>query len=346
MDAFGGANLPFLQHSRPLYQKNVPYYTTCCSFVPSKQKNQIMPIFNWNAIIPNIPANWRQTEGKGVRIAFLDSGANLSAPALKHLDQPGHKFNVAQPGFNVQQAISSGGNDDVTDQLSFGEYHGTACLSALAGKPENDTTGIKGVAPQAEVFIFRIMDAGAMYRKGYILDAIEIALSKNVDIIVCSVLPSFNGTYTDGRRDVLYSKIKQSNVALVTTVTNTTLLSDLTTMRFPSNHPVSIVGGVAQMPILSPKPDASVLLKDISFITSPVKVTSLKNQASDAYPSGPCSSSLATAALAGVIALGMSQLQQRPERSVLISALQTALGCPYDPTAMMNQTTPGFYSKA
>ena len=304
-----------------------------------------MPFFNWNANIPNLPDNWRQTEGRGIKIAFLDSGANFDTPALSHLKLPGHQFNVTQAGFNVKEAIISGGNDDVSDQPSFGEFHGTACLCALAGKPETPTTGIKGVAPQAEIYVFRIMDTAAMYRKGYVLDAIEIALSKKVDIIVCSVLPSFNGTYTDGRRDELFAQLQITNTALVTTVTNTALLTDLTTMRFPSNHPLSIVGGVAQVPVLTPKPDPNTLFKDIEFLTSTVKVSSLKYNAPEPYIMVPCSSSLATAAIAGVIALAMSQLQERPDRDTLLTALKAAFNCAYDPIAMMSQTSPGFFSK-
>jgi hypothetical protein len=305
-----------------------------------------MAIFNWNTIIPNIPDTWRQTEGKGIRIAFLDSGANLDTPTLKHLKLPGHQFNVTLPDFDIQKSISSGGNDNVTDQQSFGIFHGTSCLSVLAGKPENATTGIKGVAPQAEIFVFRIMESDITFSKGHILDAIEIALSKNVDIIVCSVLPSFEGSYTDGRRDDLYAKIKEKNIALVTTVTNTTRLNVLTNMLFPSNHPLSIVGGVAQVPILAPKPDVNILFHDISFLTSPVTVGGLKDKDANPYQMMPCSSSQATAALAGIIALAMSQMQQRPERSDLIAALKTAFHSTYDPTAMMTQKTPGYFSKA
>lgn len=304
-----------------------------------------MPLFDWNTAIPNIPDSWRQTEGQNVKIAILDSGFNLNEPLFSHLSQTGHKYNVTLPGFSIPAAISSGGNDDVTDQASFGVMHGTSCLSVLAGMPEAAGTGIKGVAPKAEIFYFKVMDSGARYRKGFILDAIEIALSKNVDIIVTSILPSFNGTYTDGRRDQLFARLQSQNVALITTVLNTTNLSSLTNLSFPSDHAYSIVGGVAQIPILTPKPSASVLFDKISFLTSPVKVASFNPQAQDRYPLMNCSSSLATTALAGVVALCMSQKGSRPDRNALIAALKTAFNLPYDPNQMMTQSSPGYFSK-
>lgn len=304
-----------------------------------------MPLFNWNTAIPNIPDSWRQTEGQNVKIAILDSGFNLNESLFAHLVKPGHQFNVTLPGFSIPEAISSGGNDDVTDQASFGVLHGTATLSVLAGMPESATTGVKGVAPKAEIFFFKVMDTAAKYKKGYLLDAIEIALSKSVDIIVTSVLPSFTGSYTDGRRDQLFARMQAQNVALITAVLNTTNLTSLTTLSFPSDQPYSIVGGVAQIPILAPKPSASVLFDKISFLTSPVKVASFNPQGQDHYPLMNCSSSVATTALAGVAALMMSQKGSRPDRDDLLAALKTAFNADYDPLLMMGQTAPGFFSK-
>lgn len=304
-----------------------------------------MPLFDWNSTIPNIPQNWRQTEGQNIKIAILDSGFNLNEPIFAHLAKSGHQFNVTLPGFSVPAAISSGGNDDVTDQASFGVLHGTSCLSVLAGLPESPGTGMKGVAPKAEIFFFKIMDTSAKYKKGYLLDAIEIALSKSVDIIVTSILPSFNGTYTDGRRDQLFSRLQAQNVALVTSVLNTTNLSSLTSLSFPSDHPHSVVGGVAQVPILTPRPSATVLFDKISFLTSPVKVASFNPQAQERYPLMNCSSSMATTALAGVVALCMSQRGSRPDRNALIAALKTAFNASYDPGQMIAQSVPGYFSK-
>jgi hypothetical protein len=60
---------------------------------------------------------------------------------------------VARPDYKLSTALAAGGgNDSVLDQASFGEMHGTACLSVLAGKPESSTNGIKGVAPNAEIY--------------------------------------------------------------------------------------------------------------------------------------------------------------------------------------------------
>jgi hypothetical protein len=305
-----------------------------------------MALFDWNQAIPNIPNEWRSTEGKGIKIAILDSGANLINPTLQHLDQPGHKFNVARPDYNLSTALAAGGgNDSVLDQASFGEMHGTACLSVLAGKPESSSNGIKGVAPQAEIYIIKIMDSAAMYRKGFILDAIELALKLKVDVITCAVLPSFSGTYTEGRKDVIFNQLRNSNTALVTTLINTTLTDTLVRLRFPSDQPESIVTGVAQVPVLNSNPSADLLFDKISFLTPPVRTGSYRVMAAEPYPLTTLSSSVTTTALAGVIALAMSHLQRRPNRDELIALLTDAFGQSFNTAQMIQQTAPAFYHK-
>ena len=305
-----------------------------------------MAYFDWNKAITNIPDDWRANEGKGIKIALLDSGANLTNPTLKHLDLPGHKFFVARPDYSLSAALAQGGgNDTVTDQLSFGEMHGTACLSVLAGKPETTSNGIKGVVPQAEIFIIKIMDSGAMYRKGAVLDAIELALKLNVDVISCAVLPSFNGTYTDGRRDIIFNALRASNTALITTLENTTVATVLTKLRFPSDQPESIPTGVAQIPILNAKPSADMLFDRIGFLMPPVKIGSYRFMSAENYPITTISSSLTTTALAGVVALAFAQAQRRIPKAELLSLLQTTLNQPYDALSMLQQTAPAYYHK-
>lgn len=305
-----------------------------------------MAFFDWNSAIPGLPDGWRKTEGKTIKIAILDSGANLNNSTLQHLDQPGHKFNVARPDYSLASALlPDGGNDNVADQASFGEMHGTACLSVLAGKPANDLAGVKGVAPQAEIFVIKIMESSAMYRKGYILDAIELALKKNVDIITCSVLPSFNGSYTDGRRDIIFKKLRDTNTLLVTSLVNTTMLDVLTGLRFPSDQPESIVAGVAQVPILTAAPPASELYKSIDFLMPAVKTGSLRLMSNDHFPLTTCSSSLATSAMAGVLALMLSFHQRRLSTAEAITMLNAQLKQPYNPAEMLTTTAPAYFHK-
>ncbi len=302
-----------------------------------------MAFFDWNTAITNIPDAWRANEGKGIKIAIIDSGANLNNPTLQHLDVAGHKFFVARPDYSLSAALAGGGNDNITDQLSFGEMHGTACLSVLAGKPESPGNGVKGVAPQAEVFIIKIMDTSAMYRKGFVLDAIELAVKLNADIITCAILPSFNGSFTDGRRDQVFGALRSSGALLVTTLENTTLATVLTKPKFPSDQPESLVTGVAQLPILNGNNSTDMLFEKIAFLVPPVKVGSYRFLSTDKFPLTTISSSLATTALGGVAALAMANAGKRLNKAELIALLKGQFNQPFSSADMLQQAKPAYY---
>jgi hypothetical protein len=304
-----------------------------------------MAFFDWNKAIANIPDAWRANEGRGIKIAIIDSGANLTNPTLQHLDQPGHKFHVARPDYTLANAlVVGGGNDNVSDQSSFGEMHGTACLSVLAGKPESPGNGVKGVAPQAEVFIIKIMDAAAMYRKGFVLDAIELAVKLKADVITCAILPSFNGSYTDGRRDVVFKALRDSGALLVTSLENTTLATVLAKPKFPSDQPESLLTGVAQIPILNGNNSTDMLFEKIAYLVPPVKIGSFRFMSSDKFPLTTISSSLATTALAGVAALAMANAGRRLNKAEIMALLQDKFQS-YTPLQMLQQTQPAYYHK-
>jgi hypothetical protein len=170
-------------------------------------------------------------------------------------------------------------------------------------------------------------------------------LALKVDVVTCAILPTFAGTYTDGRRDVLFKKLRDTNTAFISTLVNTTLPATLTNLRFPADQPEAIVAGVAQVPVLNSGTPASVLYEKIDFLTAPVKVASLRMMSTDPYPMANLSSSLTTTALAGVVALAFSQKGERIPQADLLSLLQSNFNQPYDPTAMLAATQPIYFTK-
>ncbi len=152
-----------------------------------------MPIsFDWsNALstlpVQFIPASWLDTKGSGVKVAFVDTGANLNLALLKHLDKPGHKFFTGAPGFSVTKLI---GKDSVFD--SFGAEdrgHGNKYLSLLAGKKPDDSNFngdvVSGLANAAEYFIIKARDKTD--KKTTIrnfLNALELASNLNVEVFI------------------------------------------------------------------------------------------------------------------------------------------------------------------
>lgn len=309
-----------------------------------------MPTFNWNENLKSLPQAWRATGGANVRIALLDSGADLDNDTLRHLGVDGRKFHVARPDFSQPPAsLPPGiGRDDVRDARPQGNPHGTICLSVLAGKAQG-ASQVQGMAPEAEVFVLKISDAQRMTNKGYLLDGLELAMRLNADIVVCPVLPFFNGSYTEGRRQQVFDAMQARKTLFVSALKNTGDLAILNNLSFPAREPWSIVAGVAQDGVLANNPAASAFNEKMDLLLPQAAVRSYNSATPDAYPTVDCPSSLAAVCLAGALALLLGHLKaqpgfERPTRQKALSLLRNTLASNFDAQAMRNGHELRFYS--
>ncbi len=142
--------------------------------------------FDWSEQIQDwVFKTWRENQGAGVKIAVLDSGVDIEHPALKRLDQTGHKINVAAPGFDPKR-LELFSNGDVSDKYQE-KGHGTQCASTLAASPE-DKNELRGVAPKAEIFIIKVctLENKFFLAKDY-LKGLEAAALLEVDLVISSI---------------------------------------------------------------------------------------------------------------------------------------------------------------
>lgn len=86
---------------------------------------------------------WKLTDGRGVRIAVIDNGIDLSHPELADAVEPGTAFfHIEESGNEI--FVGQGGADfPVSD-------HGTFCAALALARRNNDTGGC-GVAPEARL---------------------------------------------------------------------------------------------------------------------------------------------------------------------------------------------------
>ncbi|KAJ1977179.1 hypothetical protein H4R34_003680 [Dimargaris verticillata] len=121
--------------------------------------------------------------GKGVKVAILDSGLDHKHPAF------GNCFQT--DGCRIQYAhdfigdVSSGDSTNMTgpgNPLSTCNPHGTHVAGILAG---NDGV-FKGVAPDATLGIYRIIDCSGTTTTSAILQALEQAYKDGMDVISIS----------------------------------------------------------------------------------------------------------------------------------------------------------------
>jgi subtilisin len=107
--------------------------------------------------IPELPPTHR---GAGTKVAVIDSGATIVHPDLDHIVR----------GYDVAAKNDTGWDDD---QIG----HGSHCAGVIAGR-ENGR-GIVGIAPDAEVHVYKIFPGG---RFSDVLDALDQCMNAGIDV--------------------------------------------------------------------------------------------------------------------------------------------------------------------
>ncbi len=142
------------------------------------QPPQIPQQITWGIARVKAPEAWNNSTGKNVKIAVLDTGIGDSHPDI-----------VVSGGINlVGKSKNKKWNDD--------NGHGTHVAGIIAAR--NNSIGVIGVAPDAQLYAVKVLDA---YGSGYISDVIEgidWAVQNNMDVVSMSLGTS---TYSQALND-------------------------------------------------------------------------------------------------------------------------------------------------
>ena len=106
-----------------------------------------------------------QFQGAGVKVAIVDSGAAITHPDLKG---------------QVEQQASASLVDDRWDLDTVA--HGSHCAGVIAGRTGNG--GIRGIAPQARLFIYKIFPGGEF---DHLIEALDLCIEHQVDVVNLSL---------------------------------------------------------------------------------------------------------------------------------------------------------------
>lgn len=124
---------------------------------------------NFNVALPNIDNRWRRSNGRGVKIAVLDTGIDLDHPALT--------ANI-KDYVNFTDGVA---NSDVRDT----EGHGTMVAGVIAAR--SFSRSIIGIAPEAELYIGKVLQQSSNGTPRSLRAGIEWARQKGVKIINISL---------------------------------------------------------------------------------------------------------------------------------------------------------------
>ena len=137
-------------------------------YVHITKKAQLPPQqIDWGVYRVNAPSAWNNTTGSGVKIAIIDTGINKKHPDL-----------TVSGGINLLGISSSKKwNDD--------NGHGTHVAGIIAA--HNNSIGVIGVAPDAEVYAVKVLDQYGSGRISDVIEGIEWAVQNDMDIISMSL---------------------------------------------------------------------------------------------------------------------------------------------------------------
>ncbi len=159
------------------------------------ETQQLSEIIDWGLRSLNVPEVWQKTQGEGVKVAVLDTGAALDHPDLSEA---------------IIDAKDFTGGDDPRDRNG----HGSHCSGIVAARANQ--TGVVGVAPKAQLLIGKVLNDSGYGRMKWIIDGIYWALEQKADIISMSL--GSRSPFPDLEKAV--KKVIESNTIIIAAAGN------------------------------------------------------------------------------------------------------------------------------
>ncbi|MEH7887191.1 S8 family peptidase [Bacillus sp. JJ1609] len=117
------------------------------------------------------PQIWNETKGKGITVAILDTGCEISHPDLKDRIIGGRNFT----------------DDDRSNPDLYSDYngHGTHVAGTIAAS--ENLAGVIGAAPEASLLIVKVLNKAGSGKYEWIIKGIHHAIEQKADIISMSL---------------------------------------------------------------------------------------------------------------------------------------------------------------
>ncbi|MBO9129475.1 S8 family serine peptidase [Bacillus sp. 165] len=154
--------------------------------------------------------------GKGVKVGIIDTGIDYNHPDLKDAYKGGYDFvdndnDPMETSYDDWKKSGYAEKDPITGAYYYTE-HGTHVAGIIAGRGKNNTDyAVTGVAPEADVYSYRVLGPYGTGTTEAILGAIDRAVADGMDVINLSLGRAYN--------DPLYITSMSLNNAVLAGVT-------------------------------------------------------------------------------------------------------------------------------
>ncbi|MBG9791557.1 serine protease [Paenibacillus dendritiformis] len=137
-------------------------------------------------------------EGKGIKVGVLDTGVDYNHPSLKGAYKGGYNF---VDNNNNPMETRPDDSKPIIDGKEYHTTHGTHVAGTIAGRGNYDNPGdsgkVRGVAPQADLYAYRVLGPYGRGSSENIVRGIERAVYEDkVDVINLSLGADYNFQYT------------------------------------------------------------------------------------------------------------------------------------------------------
>ena len=181
---------------------------------PAPQPAQTLP---WGVLRVNAPAVWPTYKGDAINVAIVDTGVDTAHPDLTNL-----KGGVSEVGYTTSY------NDD--------NGHGSHVAGIVAAT--DNTIGVVGVAPNANLYAVKVLDRRGSGYLSDIIDGLNWAIDHNIDVVNMSLgTSSYSSTF-----DAAVQKTIAAGVVVVAAAGNSG--PGANTVNYPAKFP-GVIGVAA-----------------------------------------------------------------------------------------------------
>lgn len=215
-----------------IVQSNSTFIERACNN-PNYQPNYTKVSYGVRYMYENFVSNMTNTSGgAGVKVAVLDTGANIAHPDLAN------RVRYCVDTTTDPKTVGSCGDGY---DLPFG--HGTPIASVIAADSGSDNLGMYGVAPETDLYIMKVCSNSGYCSDDDVAAGINDAVSQSVNIITMSFGgPGFSAVVKNAI-DNAYS----NNILLVAAAGNAGYPYYFTSILYPAAYSKVIsVGAIDQ----------------------------------------------------------------------------------------------------
>jgi subtilisin family serine protease len=179
-------------------------------------------MYGWGQRAMNLDKLPPEFAGKGVKVALIDSGCGTTHPDLSEITK----------GLDVIANDPNAWRNDA-------ECHGSHCAGIIAGNASRNF-GIRGFAPEAEVFVYKVFPRGAV---SDIISALHECMAEQVDVVNLSL----GGDQVSQALEIELARAKSLGIACIVAAGN-----NYGSVQYPASSPnvlaVAAMGKMGEFP--------------------------------------------------------------------------------------------------